>query len=234
MSFLTKRNKLHAEHDKQKTHNINDALDIIRKFSSEKFDPTINIVYKLGIDARNSAQSVRGASVLPRGTGKSIRVAVMTQGENIQKALDAGADLVGFSDLADKILEDAKSGKFDFDVLIASPDAMGNIGKLARILGPKGLMPNPKTGTVTPDVAKAVTNAKAGQVTFRNDKAGYLQTIVGKKSFTNEQIQENVMALTADIRRMKPSTSKGHFIRKVVLSSTMGPGVVIDLSGLPI
>jgi large subunit ribosomal protein L1 len=234
MAFQTRRKKTHSQHDKFKTYSIDNALNVLREYSSEKFDPTVNIVYMLGIDARNSAQNVRGASVLPHGTGKSVRVAVMTQGDNIQKALDAGADLAGFSDLADKILHDAQAGIFDFDVLIASPDAMGNIGKLARVLGPKGLMPNPKTGTVTPDVVKAVKNAKAGQVSFRNDKAGYLQTIVGKKSFTNEQIKENIVSLTSDIRRMKPSTSKGHFIRKVVLSSTMGPGIVLDLSGLPI
>jgi large subunit ribosomal protein L1 len=234
MAYQTKRQKNHAQHDKFKTYSIDDALNIVRQYSIEKFDPTINVVYMLGIDARNSAQSVRGSSVLPHGTGKSIRVAVMTQGDNMQKALDAGADIVGFADLADKILQDAAAGKFDFDILIASPDAMGHIGKLARVLGPKGLMPNPKTGTVTPDVAKAVKNAKAGQVSFRNDKAGYLQTIIGKKSFTNDHLKENVLALTADIRRLKPSTSKGHFIRKVVLSSTMGPGVSLDLAGLTI
>jgi len=230
--FTTKRQKRHQQHDKSQSYAIEAALDIVRQYSSEKFNPTINIVFHLGIDARNSAQNVRGSSVLPCGTGKAIRVAVMTQGENIQKALDAGADLAGFTDLADKILQDAQAGKFEFDILIASPDAMGQIGKLARVLGPKGLMPNPKTGTVTPDVVKAVHNAKAGQVSFRNDKAGYLQTIIGKKSFTNAQLKENIVALTSDIRRLKPSTSKGHFLRKIVLSSTMGPGVVIDLAGL--
>lgn len=232
MAFQTKRQKFHAQHDKFKTHSIDEALEIVRSYSKEKFDPTINIVYMLGIDAKNSAQTVRGSSVLPHGTGKSVRVAVMTQGDNVQKALDAGADLVGFADLAETILQDAQAGKFNFDILIASPDAMGHIGKLARVLGPKGLMPNPKTGTVTADVAKAVKNAKAGQVSFRNDKAGYLQTLVGKKSFSNQSLKENILALTSDIRRLKPSTSKGLFIRKVVLSSTMGPGVALDLSGL--
>jgi large subunit ribosomal protein L1 len=154
----------------------------------------------------------------------------MTQGDNIQKALDAGADLAGFADLADKITEDAQAGRFDFDVLIASPDAMGQIGKLARVLGPRGLMPNPKTGTVTADVVKAVKNAKAGQVSFRNDKAGIVHTLVGKKSFSDESLRENILALVADIKRLKPSTSKGHFVKKIVLSSTMGPGIQIDVT----
>jgi len=234
MAYVTKRQKKHAEHNRLASYPVDKALEIVRNYSTEKFDPTINIVYHLGIDARNSAQTVRGASVLPHGTGKTIRVAVMTQGENIQKALDAGADVVGFADLADKILQDAQSGNFDFDILIASPDAMGHVGKLARVLGPKGLMPNPKTGTVTADVAKAVKNAKAGQVSFRNDKAGYLQTMIGKKSFSNEALINNMVALTQDIRRLKPSTSKGVFIRKIVLSSTMGPGVIVDMSSLSI
>ncbi|MBM4222474.1 MAG: 50S ribosomal protein L1, partial [Gammaproteobacteria bacterium] len=156
MAYETKRQKKHKELDRSKTYAIDAALNLVREYSTEKFDPTINIVFTLGIDARNSAQTVRGSSVLPCGTGRKIRVAVMTQGENVQKALDAGADVVGFADLAEKILQDAQAGKFDFDLLIASPDAMGHVGKLARVLGPKGLMPNPKTGTVTADVAKAV------------------------------------------------------------------------------
>ncbi len=229
MAFETKRQKKHAQHNRFEVYSLDQALERVREFSTEKFDPTFNVVYTLGIDARNSAQTVRGACVLPNGTGKTVRVAVMTQGDNIQKATDAGADLVGFADLADKILHDAQNGVFDFDVLIASPDAMGHVGKLARVLGPKGLMPNPKTGTVTADVVKAVKNAKAGQVSFRNDKAGYLQSIIGKKSFSNQALKENIIALTQDIRRLKPSTSKGVFIRRVVISSTMGPGVIVDL-----
>lgn len=230
MAYQSKRRKTHQQVDKFKNHTLKDAVALIRQYSSEKFDPTINIVIRLGIDAKKSDQVVRGSSVLPNGTGRSVRVAVMTQGDNIQKALDAGADLVGFADLADKINEDAQSGKFEFDILIASPDAMGQIGKLARVLGPKGLMPNPKTGTVTADVAKAVKNAKAGQVSFRNDKAGTLHTLVGKKSFSDEALIENIKSLVSDVRRMKPSTSKGHFIRKIVLSSTMGPGIQVDVA----
>lgn len=231
-AFETKRQKLHKTFDKNRTYGLEEALSIVKDFSKEKFDPSVNIVVRVGIDPRNSAQTVRGSSVLPHGTGRSVRVAVMTQGPNQQKALDAGADIVGFADLVEKITEDAKSGKFDFDILIASPDAMGHIGKLARVLGPKGLMPNPKTGTVTADVAKAVKNAKAGQVSFRNDKAGYVQTMVGKKSFTNDQLAENIKGFMADLRKLKPVSSKGHFIRKVVLSTTMGPGVPVDLAAL--
>lgn len=232
MAYQTRRQKLHKTFDKDRNYSLEEAMALVKEFSKEKFDPSVNIAIRLGIDARNSAQTVRGSSVLPHGTGRSVRVAVMTQGPNQQKALDAGADIVGFADLAEKISEDAKSGKFDFDVLIASPDAMGQIGKLARVLGPKGLMPNPKTGTVTPDVAKAVVNAKAGQVSFRNDKAGYLQTMVGKKSFSDEQLLENIKSLVADLKKLKPVSSKGHFIRKIVLSTTMGPGVPVELTAL--
>jgi large subunit ribosomal protein L1 len=230
MAYCSKRRKTHQQVDKFKAHKLIDALALIKEHSVEKFNPTIDIAIRLGIDARKSDQVVRGSSVLPHGTGRAVRVAVITQGENIQKALDAGADLAGFTDLADKIAEDAQSGRFEFDILIASPDAMGQIGKLARILGPKGLMPNPKTGTVTADVVKAVKNAKAGQVSFRNDKAGIVHTLVGKKSFTNEALSENVIALIADVKRLKPSTSKGHFIKKIVLSSTMGPGIQVDVA----
>jgi large subunit ribosomal protein L1 len=230
MAYVSKRRKAHSQVDKFKIHSLKEAIQLVKEHSVEKFVPTIDIAIRLGIDPKKSDQVVRGSSVLPNGTGRSVRVAVMTQGENIQKALDAGADLVGFADLADKIAEDAAAGKFEFDILIASPDAMGQIGKLARVLGPKGLMPNPKTGTVTADVAKAVKNAKAGQVSFRNDKAGILHTLVGKKSFTDEALLENVKALVADVKRLKPSTSKGHFIKKVVLSSTMGPGIQVDVS----
>ncbi|NBV28956.1 50S ribosomal protein L1 [bacterium] len=230
MAYCSKRRKAHQQIDKLKSYKISEALVLVREHSSEKFNPTIDIAIRLGIDPKKSDQVVRGSSVLPHGTGRSVRVAVMTQGDNIQKALDAGADLAGFADLADKITEDAQAGRFDFDVLIASPDAMGQIGKLARVLGPRGLMPNPKTGTVTADVVKAVKNAKAGQVSFRNDKAGIVHTLVGKKSFSDESLRENILALVADIKRLKPSTSKGHFVKKIVLSSTMGPGIQIDVT----
>jgi large subunit ribosomal protein L1 len=202
----------------------------MREHSNEKFTAGVDIAVKIGIDPKKSDQVVRGSSVLPHGTGKSKKVAVMTQGENQQKALDAGADQVGFADLADQIAQEAKDGKFSFDVLVASPDAMGQIGKLARVLGPKGLMPNPKTGTVTPDVAKAVKNAKAGQVSFRNDKGGIVHSTVGKVSFSDEHLSDNIKALIAELKKLKPAQAKGQYIRKVVLSSTMGPGITVDLS----
>jgi large subunit ribosomal protein L1 len=227
---MSKRQDAHKKVDALVAHSLSDALSVMREHSNEKFTAGVDIAVRIGIDPKKSDQVVRGSSVLPHGTGKSKKVAVMTQGENQQKALDAGADQVGFAELADQIAQEAKDGKFSFDVLVASPDAMGQIGKLARVLGPKGLMPNPKTGTVTPDVAKAVKNAKAGQVSFRNDKGGIIHSTVGKVSFTDEQLVDNIKALVAELKKLKPAQAKGQYIRKVVLSSTMGPGVTVDLT----
>jgi large subunit ribosomal protein L1 len=227
---MSKRQQAHKKIDGLVAHPLNKALALMREHSNEKFTAGVDIAVKIGIDPKKSDQVVRGSSVLPHGTGKSKKVAVMTQGENQQKALDAGADQVGFADLADQIAQEAKDGKFSFDVLVASPDAMGQIGKLARVLGPKGLMPNPKTGTVTPDVAKAVKYAKAGQVSFRNDKGGIVHSTVGKVSFSDEHLSDNIKALIAELKKLKPAQAKGQYIRKVVLSSTMGPGITVDLS----
>lgn len=227
---VSKRQKNHEAIDRQKTYQIFAALDLVKEHATEKFNPSLDVALNLGIDPKKSEQVVRGSAVLPHGTGKTKRVAVLTQGDNQKKALDAGADQVGFAELAEQIAKEAKEGKFSFDVLIASPDAMGHVGKLARALGPKGLMPNPKTGTVTPDVAKAVKNAKAGQVAFRNDKGGIVHSTIGKKSFTNEHLVENLQTLIAEIKKLKPSQAKGHYLRKLVISSTMGPGITVDLS----
>ena len=225
---MSKRQNTHSKVDSLKLNKLSDALALVKEFSTEKFPASVDVAVKIGIDAKKSDQVVRGSAVLPHGTGKSIRVAVMTQGDNQQKALDAGADQVGFADLAEKIGEDAKDGKFSFDILIASPDAMGQIGKLARVLGPKGLMPNPKTGTVTPDVAIAVKNAKDGQVSFRNDKGGIVHTTVGKVAFSTEQLSENISTLIAELKKLKPAQAKGQYLRKLVVSSTMGPAINVD------
>lgn len=196
--------------------------------ANAKFDESIDVVAMLGIDAKKSDQNVRGATNLPHGTGKTVKVAVFTQGPNVEKAQEAGADAVGMDDLAAL----AKKGDFDFDVVIASPDAMRVVGQLGQILGPKGLMPNPKVGTVSPDVATAVKNAKAGQVRYRNDKAGIVHTSIGKKSFSADNLKDNLDALIVDLKRLKPSSAKGVYFKKVIVSSTMGPGVVLDLSTL--
>lgn len=227
---MSKRQQAHSKIDSLKSYKINEALALVREHATEKFPSSIDVAVKIGIDPKKSDQGVRGSLVLPHGTGKTKKVAVMTQGENQQKALDAGAEQVGFAELADQIAQEAKDGKFSFDVLIASPDAMGQVGKLARVLGPKGLMPNPKTGTVTPDVAKAVKNAKAGQVSFRNDKGGIIHSSVGKISFSDDQLSENIVALIAELKKMKPAQAKGQYLRKVVISSTMGPGINIDIN----
>jgi large subunit ribosomal protein L1 len=227
---LSKRQKNHGALDLLKTYQLTEALELVKTQSTEKFDPSVDVAVKLGIDPKKSEQVVRGSSVLPHGTGKTKKVAVLTQVDNQKKALDAGADQVGFAELADQIASEAKEGKFSFDILIASPDAMGHVGKLARVLGPKGLMPNPKTGTVTPDVATAVKNAKAGQVSFRNDKGGIVHSTIGKKSFSVEKLSENLKTLISDIRRLKPAQAKGHYLRKLVVSSTMGPGISVDIS----
>jgi large subunit ribosomal protein L1 len=203
---------------------IDDALSLVKESRSCKFDESIDVGVNLGIDARKSDQNVRGTTVLPRGTGKTVRVAVVAEGEQAEAARQAGADIVGFQDLADKI----KAGELNFDTLIATPDAMKIVGKLGPILGPRGLMPNPKVGTVTANVAKAVENAKAGQVQYRNDKAGIVHCSIGKTSFDVEALKENLLALMEAIRKAKPANSKGIYLKKVTLSTTMGPGIQLD------
>ncbi len=212
-----------------KVYSVADALALFAQLPAAKFKESIDIAVNLGIDPRKSDQVVRGATVLPAGTGKTVRVAVFAQGANAEAAKAAGADVVGFDDLAESI----QAGNMDFDVVIASPDAMRVVGKLGTILGPRGLMPNPKVGTVTPDVATAVKNAKSGQVRYRVDKGGIIHTSIGQLGFTAEAVQQNVEALIADLKKAKPSTSKGIYLKKVTLSTTMGPGLAIDLSTLP-
>jgi large subunit ribosomal protein L1 len=229
MSKLSKRlQALEKAVDRNKTYAINEALELAKKTATAKFDESIDVAINLGIDAKKSDQSVRGAVVLPRGTGKTMRVAVFTQGANAKIAQDAGADIVGFDDLAEKI----KGGFMDFDVVIATPDAMRVVGPLGQILGPRGLMPNPKVGTVTPNVAEAVKNAKAGQVQYRADKAGIVQCTIGRASFAVDALQENLTALIAAVNKAKPATSKGIYLRKVSLSSTMGAGIRVDHTSL--
>lgn len=209
---------------------INDALKLLKEVSSVKFDETVEVAVNLGIDAKKSDQVVRGSTLLPRGTGKTVRVAVFAQGKNAEAATQAGADIVGFDDLAAQV----KAGELNFDVVIATPDAMRVVGQLGQILGPRGLMPNPKTGTVTADVTTAVKNAKGGQVRYRVDKGGIIHCSIGKVSFEVEALRENLDALLADLRKAKPSTAKGVYLRKVTLSTTMGPGVVVDRAELPV
>jgi large subunit ribosomal protein L1 len=211
-----------------KTYDIDSAFALVKEFAVAKFDESVDVAVNLGIDATKSDQQVRGSTVLPNGTGKTVRVAVFTSGKNQDVAREAGADVVGLEDLAEKV----KAGEMDFDVVIASPDAMRVVGALGQILGPRGLMPNPKVGTVTPDVAGAVRNAKAGQVRYRCDKAGIVHCQVGRASFEGGKLKENLQALLGDLLRMKPASSKGIYIQKVTISSTMGPGVTIERSTL--
>jgi large subunit ribosomal protein L1 len=211
-----------------RSYPISDALSIVKKAATAKFDESIDVSVNLGIDAKKSDQSVRGSVVLPAGTGKKVRVAVFTQGDKVAAAKEAGADLVGLEDLAEQI----KAGKIEFDVAIASPDAMRVVGTLGQVLGPRGLMPNPKVGTVTPDVATAVRNAKAGQVQYRADKAGIVQCSIGRASFAPEQLQENISALIDALNKAKPASTKGVYLKKISVSSTMGPGVRIDVASL--
>ena len=225
MSKLTKRQKeiqSRIVHEKQYT--VEEAVQILNDLPPLKFKESIDIAVNLGVDPRKSDQVVRGATNLPAGTGKTKRVAVFAQGAAAEAAKEAGADIVGFEDLAEQI----KAGNMDFDVVIAAPDAMRVVGQLGTILGPRGLMPNPKVGTVTPNVAEAVTNAKAGQAQYRVDKAGIIHTTIGQVGFTAEQVMQNAQALLSDLKRAKPATSKGTFIKKITLSSTMGPGISID------
>jgi large subunit ribosomal protein L1 len=214
--------------DVTKEYNINEAVALLKELATAKFVESVDVAVNLGIDARKSDQNVRGATVLPHGTGRDIRVAVFTQGANAEAAKAAGADLVGMEDLADQV----KKGVMDFDVVIASPDAMRVVGQLGTILGPRGLMPNPKVGTVTPNVAEAVKNAKAGQVRYRNDKNGIIHTTIGKVSFEANQLQENLEALLVALKKAKPSSAKGTFLKKVSISTTMGAGVAVDQNTL--
>src|SRR5690554_5835494 len=229
MARLTKRMKAIREAvDNTRDYEINEAIALLKKLATAKFTESVDVAVNLGIDARKSDQNVRGATVLPNGTGRDVRVAVFTSGANADKAKEAGADLVGMEDLAEQV----KKGVMDFDVVIASPDAMRVVGQLGQVLGPRGLMPNPKTGTVTPDVATAVKNAKAGQIRYRNDKAGIIHATIGKVNFDNDKLKENLEALLVALKRAKPATSKGQYIKKVSLSTTMGAGVAIDQSSL--
>jgi len=211
-----------------KQYPVDDALQLVKEFASAKFNESVDAAVNLGIDAAKSDQQVRGSTVMPNGIGKSVRVAVFTSGRNQEAAKAAGADIVGLEDLAEKV----KAGEINFDVVIASPDAMRVVGQLGQILGPRGLMPNPKVGTVSPDVAGAVKNAKSGQVRYRVDKAGIVHCTIGKASFEPQKLKENLLALLADLNKAKPATSKGIYMKRVTLSSTMGPGVVIDQSSL--
>ncbi len=226
---LTKRQKaLEGLVDLAKIYPADDALSLVKKGATAKFNESVDVAVNLGIDAKKSDQTVRGSVVLPAGTGKTVRVAVFAQGDRAEAARTAGADIVGLDDLAEQI----KGGKLDFDVAIASPDAMRVVGQLGQILGPRGLMPNPRVGTVTPDVATAVRNAKAGQVQFRADKAGIVQCSIGRASFTPEQLKDNLGALVDALNKAKPSGVKGIYIKKLSVSSTMGRGVRVDLSSL--
>ena len=211
-----------------KQYDVDAALTLVKEFATAKFDESVDVAINLGIDASKSDQQVRGSTVMPHGTGKTVRVAVFTGGKNQDVARAAGADIVGLEDLAEKV----KAGEINFDVVIASPDAMRVVGGLGQILGPRGLMPNPKVGTVTPDVAGAIRNAKAGQVRYRCDKAGIVHAQVGRASFEGVKLKENLQALLADLAKAKPAASKGVYIQKVTLSSTMGPGVVVDRATL--
>jgi large subunit ribosomal protein L1 len=211
-----------------KQYSIDEALGLVKQFATAKFDEAVDVSVNLGVDASKSDQQVRGSTVLPHGTGKSVRVAVFTSGKNADLAREAGADIVGMEDLAEKV----KAGELNFDVVVASPDAMRVVGQLGQILGPRGLMPNPKVGTVTPDVAGAVRNAKAGQVRFRTDKGGVIHCTIGKASFDTSKLRDNLQALLADLQKSKPASSKGIFLRRITLSSTMGPGVPVDQSSL--
>lgn len=229
MSAVSKRQKsINAKVIAGRIYPITEALTLLKEVSSVKFVESVDVAVNLGIDPRKSDQVVRGATVLPNGTGKSVRVAVFAQGPAADAASAAGAEIVGMDDLAARI----KEGELNFDVVIAAPDAMRVVGQLGQILGPRGLMPNPKVGTVTPDVAGAVKNAKAGQVRYRADKKGIIHTTVGKISFEGTALTENLDALLADIRKLKPATSKGVYIKKVTVSTTMGPGLQVELASL--
>jgi large subunit ribosomal protein L1 len=231
MAKITKRLKEISEKvEVGKVYEVSEALSLLKSLSKIKFVESVDVAVNLGVDPRKSDQAVRGATVLPRGTGKTVRVAVFAQGPAADAATAAGADIVGMDDLAAQI----KAGQMNFDVVVAAPDAMRVVGQLGQILGPRGLMPNPKVGTVTPDVASAVKNAKAGQVRYRTDKKGIIHCTIGKISFDEAALKENLEALLVDLKKLKPSTSKGIYLKKVTVSSTMGPGLSVDHSGLAV
>ena len=229
MAKLSKRAKMIAEKvEPGKLYPVDEALGLVSELSKVKFNESVDVSINLGVDPRKSDQVVRSSTVLPHGTGKTVRVAVFTQGANADAAKEAGADIVGMDDLADEV----KKGNMDFDVVIASPDAMRVVGQLGQILGPRGLMPNPKVGTVTPDVATAVTNAKAGQVRYRTDKGGIIHCSIGKADFKVDQLRENLQMLLNDLNKLKPSSAKGVYMKKITVSSTMGPGLGVDQATL--
>jgi large subunit ribosomal protein L1 len=225
MANSSKRNKAIREQvELGKVYAVDEALELLKKMSNVKFTESVDVAIRLGVDSRKSDQNVRGSTVLPNGTGKTVRVAVFTQGDNVEKAVEAGADVVGMDDLHDQI----KGGDMAFDVVIATPDAMRVVGKLGQILGPRGLMPNPKVGTVATDVAAAVKNAKAGQVRFRTDKGGIIHSTIGKADFEVQALRDNLTALLMDLVKLKPAGAKGQYLKKVSISTTMGPGLVVD------
>ena len=228
MAMGKRMKKLREQLKDGKTYDILDAFKFVTENATAKFDESIDVSIKLGIDSRKSDQVVRGATIMPQGTGKNIKVAVFAQGPKAEAAKEAGADFVGMDDLADEI----KGGMMDFDVVIASPDAMRVVGKLGTVLGPRGLMPNPKVGTVTPDVATAVKNNKSGQAMYRVDKAGIIHSMIGKSSFKPEALLENLMALIVDLNKKKPSGAKGKYLQKITVSSTMGPGLEVNQASL--
>jgi large subunit ribosomal protein L1 len=231
MAKLSKKAQaIKAKVSRSKQYSIAEAVSLLKEFANSKFDESIDVSVNLGVDPRKSDQNVRGASVLPHGTGKSVRVAVFAQGPGADAAREAGADIVGMDDLAEQV----KKGELNFDVVIASPDAMRVVGQLGQVLGPRGLMPNPKVGTVTPDVATAVKNAKSGQVRYRTDKAGIIHCSIGKVSFDENALKQNLEHLISDLKKAKPTAAKGVYLKKVSVSSTMGPGVWVDQGSLEI
>lgn len=229
MAKLTKRKQMIREKlERGKLYPVNEAFELLKELSTVNFVESVDVSVNLGVDPRKSDQMVRGSTVLPNGTGKSVRVAVFAQGENAEAAKEAGADVVGMDDLAEQM----KGGDLDYNVVIATPDAMGVVGRLGPVLGPRGLMPNPKVGTVTTDVAEAVRNAKAGQVRYRTDKGGIIHASIGKVDFETDKLVQNLEALVNDLHKLKPSTSKGTYMKRITVSSTMGPGVTVDASSI--
>jgi len=229
MAKLSKRAKLFAEKvDVDKAYSLDEAFALVKELATAKFAESVDVAVNLGIDPKKSDQVVRGSTLMPNGTGKTVRVAVFTSGANADAAKEAGADIVGMEDLAD----DVKKGNMDFDVVIASPDAMRVVGALGQVLGPRGLMPNPKVGTVTPNVAEAVKNAKAGQVRYRADKGGIVHASIGNRDFDVDALKGNLEALIEDLKKAKPAAAKGIYLKKIAISSTMGPGVAVDLASL--
>jgi large subunit ribosomal protein L1 len=229
-NFTKKQKENNAKIETGAKHSILDAINLVKDCATAKFDETIDVSVNLGIDTKKSDQTIRGAVVLPNGTGKVVRVAVFTQGDNVKKANDAGADIVGMEDL----MKSMQNGDLNYDVIIASPDAMGVVGRLGQVLGPRGLMPNPKVGTVTQDVATAVSNAKAGQVRYRADKAGIVHAGIGKASFDSKSLEENFTTLLEALKKAKPASTKGVYFKKISVSSTMGPGLAVDVANVDI